>query len=136
MSLIPSSSDSNSSHAAMIGIVCLVPNRSQLSSSASSATTATTTTTRTTTDHHYDRIDLGRIQHHDIGTQTMNESYPSRESSAQDKLLQQLRQIIDGFTTRSNRRFAYDAKIRWSLDPENELRFSVQIINMLPLPLS
>lgn len=67
---------------------------------------------------------------------SFKECYPNSESAAQDKLIQRLNQLVEEFAVRCNRTFSYDIKVRWKVDRENQLKFSVTITNKPPIRLS
>lgn len=69
-----------------------------------------------------------------VATQTTIDD--SNEGAAQEQLIEQLNELIDQFMLRSNRVYAYDTKVRWTINREKELKFNVIITNKPPVKLS
>ncbi len=93
-----------------------------------------------TEEHHYEKINTCVKNYKTVATQTtmdpisFNEfNYSDKESTAQDQFIEQLNQLIDKFTIRSNRSYSYEIKKNWKIDYESEIKFTVHIITKPPL---
>ncbi|CAF1520662.1 unnamed protein product [Adineta ricciae] len=51
----------------------------------------------------------------------------SGEALAEEELVERLKQTINEFMTRPDRRYSYDTTLRWTVDHGNEINYSVVI---------
>ena len=63
----------------------------------------------------------------DINVTTCHGSMLPCEALAEEELIEQLKETINEFMTRPDRRYAYDTTLRWTVDHGNEINYSVVI---------
>ncbi|CAF1671667.1 unnamed protein product [Adineta ricciae] len=73
--------------------------------------------------------------HSDISVTTSHGIISPCEALAEEELIERLKEIINQFMTRPDRKYSYDATMRWTIDHGNEINYSVVIFINQPSDL-
>ena len=73
--------------------------------------------------------------HSDISVPTSHGIISPCEALAEEELIERLKEIINEFMTRPDRKHSYDTTMRWTIDHGNEINYSVVIFINQPSDL-